>query len=321
MPLSRSVYVVGSGHAHPERELTSTDLERIVPGIAEGWSEKYLGMRARRVLGVEEQLTDLLADAVGDALDDVGWPGDSLDAIVCGSLFADQVLPASASYVARAHNPAAVAFDVRAACASFIYALSTATGLLQTDGFTRAAVCSGEHATAFADYTDPHSCVFFGDSAGAVLVTTDEPAEPSFEVVDIVLNGDHEYPEKVFTHSRGHFRSDGRYSFGQVMKLGSGAVRELLDRNDLGADAVTAVVVHQASRRVIEEISERIGVSVDLHWHNYEWAGNQSAAGVVTAFSAGWKQHRSELRDGDHVVLAAVGGGYVGGAALLRWKS
>ena len=321
MPLSRSVHLVGSGHAHPERELTSADLERIVPGMAEGWSDKYLGMRSRRVLGIEEQINDLLTDAVGSALDDAGWDGDSLQAIVCGALYPDQVLPASASYVARTYNPHAVAFDVRAACAGFIYGLSVANGLLHMDDYRRVAVCAGDHPTAYADYTDPRSCVFFGDSAGAVLLTTDEPTAPSFEMVDLTLNGDHEFPEKVYTHRSGHFTSDGRYSFGQVMRLGSDSVATVLERNEVDPSTVAGFAFHQASRRVLEEISVHTGIPSQKHWHNYEWAGNQTAAGVVTAFSAGWKEHRGELRDGDHVVLAAVGGGYVGGAALLRWKS
>lgn len=304
---------------HPERVLTSSALESVVPGLSEGWSEKYLGMHSRRVLGVEEQINDLMVESVTAALTDAEWDGGSLDVIVSGSLYPDQVLPASASYVAQVHNPAAVAFDVRAACASFVYAISTATGLLQTDGYRRAVVCVGEHPTAYADYTDQQSCVFFGDSAGSILLTSEEPTVPCFEVVDVVLNGDHEYPEKVFTHRRGHFQSDGRYSFSQVMALGSGSILSVLDRNDLEPADVVGLAFHQASRRVLEEISTCTGVPVERHWHNYEWAGNQTAAGVLTAFSAGWQAHRAELTPGDHVVIAAVGGGYAGGAVLLRW--
>lgn len=321
MTLPKPVFLVGSGHAHPTRQVTSTELERVVPGIDEGWSEKYLGMKSRRVLDVEGGVNSLLVRAVGDALDATGWSGELLDVIVCGTVFPDQTVPGAASYVAKAHNPAAVAFDLSAACASFIYALSTVRGMLQTDAFTRAAVCSGEHPTAYVDYTDPYSCIFWGDAAGAVLVTSERPAGPSFELVDVVLNGDHEYPERVFVPRSGYFRSDARYSFGQVMKLGSSAVLELLERNEIGSDALVGVAYHQASRRVLAEFSRLIDLPVDRQWHNYEWAGNQSAAGVVTAFSAGWDRHRDELRDGDHVVLAAVGGGYVGGAVLLRWTT
>ncbi|HET8929697.1 MAG TPA: hypothetical protein VFN21_03465, partial [Acidimicrobiales bacterium] len=267
MPLPLPVRLVGSGHVHPERELTSSTLERSVPGLYDGWSEKYLGMRSRRVLGINEQINELLIESATLALHAAGWRGDSLDAIVGGSLYPDQVLPASASYVAQAHSQSAVAFDVKAACAGFIYALSVANGLLQTGRYRRAAVCVGDHPTAYADYTDSHSSVFFGDAAGTVLLTTEEPAGACFEVMDVVLNGDHEYPEKVYTHRRGNFQSDGRYSFGRVMGLGTDAIKKVLDQNGVAASDVVGVAFHQASRRVLEEISVRTAIPVDRHWH------------------------------------------------------
>ncbi|MBS1849065.1 MAG: ketoacyl-ACP synthase III [Actinobacteria bacterium] len=320
MSLRAPVYIVGAGCAHPERELTSVDLADRVPGLPAGWSEQHLGMTSRHVLGIDESVNDLTIAALSTALEHAHLTGDDLDMVLCGNVFPEQVVPASASFVARSINPDVIAFDVKAACASFIYALATSTALLDGRGLRRAAVCSGEHPTAYADYSDSRSCVFFGDAAGAVVVTTDEPARGAFEIVDIELNGDHEFPERVFVPRHGYFRSDGRYSFSQVCRLGSAAIRELFDRNDVDPDAIVGLAMHQASQHINDSVSEAIGVPVDRHWHNFEWAGNQSAAGVATAFASGWTRHRDVLRDGDHVLLAAVGGGYTGAAALLRWK-
>lgn len=321
MAMSKPVYLVGAGHAHPERVLSSAELEATIPSLSEGWSEKHLGMAGRRTLPIEGRVGDLLVDAVGDALGDVGWDGASLDAIVCGTAFPDQVVPAAASYVAQAYNTEAVAFDVNAACAGFVYALSIAAALFQTGTCRRAVACAGEHATAYADYTDAHSSVFWGDSGGAALLAGEPHAGGCFEIVDFVLNGDHEYPDKVFVPRGGYFRSDARYSYSQVVSLSSRAVQELYDRNGIASTDIHAAVLHQANQNILQDVGEAIGVPYDRQWHNFEWAGNQSAAGVSTAFSAGWKQHRHELRDGHHVVLAAVGGGYAGSAALLRWTA
>lgn len=320
-PVPGPIHLVGSGHAHPEGELTSRQLARTVPGLREGWSEEYLGIDSRRVLGVGENINTLLVDAASDALAMAGWSGDRLDLIVCGTALPDQLAPPAASYVARAHRHHMLAFDVQAGCASFLYGLSTAAGLVLTAGVRNAIVCAGEHATAYADYTDPHSSVFWGDAAGAVALTVEQPSGPSFEMVDIVLNGDHEFPEKVLVPRNGHFRSDGRFSFGQVLELGSTAIESLYERNDIGPDDVAGIVVHQANRRILEAISDRVGIPFERQWHNYEWAGNQAAAGVVTAFSQGWQEHRHDLRDEDCVILVAVGAGYSGAAVLLRWNA
>ena len=141
----------------------------------------------------------------------------------------------------------------------------------------------------------------------------------AFEVLGVELEGDAEFPERVYTHRAGHFRSDGRFSFEQVMRLSGIVVGRLFADHDVTAADLTAFAVHQASAKVVGSLAESVGVSIERSWQNYEWAGNQSASGVVTAFSAGWHAARPTLRDGDLVLLAAVGGGYTAGAALLRW--
>ncbi len=322
MDLPRAIHVIAAGHRHPDQTLDNETLASHVPGLSRDWPEKYLGMSSRRVLGVEERSVDLVVEALDDALRTAGWRSESLQGIVYGTGFPDQVAPAAASYVARDTNPSAIAFDVNTVCSSFLYAVAASVGLLSTDpGLSRVAACSGEHATAYADYTDPRSSVFWGDSGAAVLLTTEQPSTGSFRIVDIALNGDHEYPEKVFVPRHGHFRSDGRYSYKQVVRLCSEASRTLLLRNHVDIDEVAGAAFHQANVRMLKVLGDELGLPFERQWHNLEWAGNQAAAGVATAFSNGWTTHASELTDGDYVLLASVGGGYTGAAVLLRWVS
>ena len=320
MSLPTPVYAVASGHCHPERELSSVDLEASIPDLRDGWCEEYLGMKSRRVLGLNEGVASLSAAALSDALTRAEWAGTDLDAIVCGCTLTDQMAPASASFLAMGTNPGAIAFDVNASCAGFIYALSAAVGLLSgARGLSRAAVCVGEHATAWIDYTDRRSSVFWGDSGGALLITTDPPNGGHFEILDLELRGDHSHPEKVFVPRNGTFRSDGKYSFTTVLGLCFDTSQELMARNDVDSESVVALVAHQANERMLRELSIKLDIPYERQWHNFEWAGNQSAAGTLTAFSAGWGAAVDALQDGDHVILTAAGGGYAGGAALLEW--
>lgn len=319
---SAPLFVVASGHAHPANEVSSDELEARIPGIAAGWSRKYLGMESRRILGPNERGVDLTIVATRDAMSEVGWADGSLDLVVGGSVFPDQIVPASASYVAKACSPLAVAFDVNAACSTALFGLATVAGLFSVDKrFGRAAVCTADHPTAWIDYTDPHSSIFFGDAGSALLVARGPGDHGAFELLGVELDGDAEFPEKVFVHRAGHFRSDGRFSFGQVMRLAGLVIGRLLSEHGIAATDLTAFAVHQASARVVETLAANMGVSIEKSWHNFEWAGNQSASGVVTAFSQGWRAARPSLRDGDLVLLAAVGGGYTAGAALLRWAA
>ncbi len=161
MVSGEALHIVAAGRAHGPNELTSKALDGPVLGLAEGWSEKHLGIVSRRVLNAHSSATDLAVTSLRQALKDADWTGDALDAIVCGTTFPDYIHPAAAAYVAKEIQPAAIAFDINAACASFIFALATATGLMRTlPEVNKVAVCTAEHPTAWVDYSDSHSSVF-----------------------------------------------------------------------------------------------------------------------------------------------------------------
>lgn len=314
-----SVHVVGAGHAHPPTVLTSDSLEAAVPGLSEGWLEDRLGITSRHVLATHESLADLAVRSVRDALDRAGWEGGTIDALICGTSFVDEILPASASFIARAICPTAVAFDVNAACASFPYAVAVAESLMRgRPDLDRVVVCAAERPTVWADYQDRESSVFWGDAAACVLLQRERP-ERGFRVVEVALVNDNAQPEKVRVRHHGHFHHDGRYSYQQVLDLSERTTRQVLKNAGLSASEVRAFVGHQSNMRLLAELGERLGIDWDRQWHNVEWAGNQAGAGIATAFSAGWLEHGPTLEPGDHVLLAAVGGGYSGGAILLEW--
>jgi 3-oxoacyl-[acyl-carrier-protein] synthase-3 len=319
MTTAASVHVVAAGHAHPATVLTSDELVGVVPGLRAGWLDERLGITSRHVLLAHESLADLAVVAVVDALDEAGWQPNTVDLLICATSFVDEILPATASFVSRAINPSAIAFDVNAACASFPYAVGIAEAMMAgRPDLDRVVVCAAERPTVWADYQDRESSVFWGDSAGCVLLQRSRPTS-GFRIVQVALANDNEHPEKVRVRHHGLFHHDGRYSYQQVLDLSERTAREVLKSAGLESGELRAFVGHQSNMRLLEALGERLGIDWDRQWHNVEWAGNQAGAGVATAFSAGWHANGAGLRPGDHVLLAAVGGGYSAGAVLLEW--
>ena len=317
---SSGAWMVASGHAHPTTVLSNADLVARVPGVEEGWIDRVLGIATRRVLLPSESLVELAVTALDDALERAGWESESVDAVICGTSFVDDLLPATASLISAARCAGAVAFDVHAACASSLYALTVAHALMVTDDrLDRVAVCTAERPTGWADYEDRESSIFWGDSAACILLAR-EQISGSFELVGSRLINDNEFASKVRVRPGGTFHHDGRYSYQQVMKLSEQCADEVLGEAGLTGADVRAFVGHQSNLRLLADLGDRLCVPWERQWHNVEWAGNQGAAGVATAFSAGWAANRDALVDGDHVLLAAVGGGYSGSATLLRWR-
>lgn len=308
-------HVVGATEAHPPTVLSNDDLERSVPGLKPGWIDQHLGIAQRRVLQPNERAIDLAAAALDRALREAGWR--DVDALVCATSFVDDLLPASASSIVREHCPGALAFDVNAACASVPYALAVGESLIERGMADRVGVAVVEHPSAWADYDDPTSCVYWGDAAGVLLLQREVP-EHGFAIEAVSLANDNAFPERVRVPRHGTFSHDGRYSYAQVCRLTAVVSEAVLGEVGAAAGELAAFVGHQSNTQLLTELGVQLGIAWDRQWHNVEWAGNQGAAGVLTAFADGWRRHRDELAPGDRVLLAAVGGGYAAGAVLLR---
>lgn len=319
MRIDAPVFLIAAGHAHPDQVVLSEELERRIPGVAVGWSEQRLGIRSRRILSVGERAVDLTISALLRALEQTDLEPSQIHAVVNGGTFTDQVAPAGAALIAARVNTRAIALDVNTVCASFLFALGTAVGLMAINqDLDLVAVCATEHPTAHADYTERNSSIFWGDAGAAMILSRAPLSTGSFRVVDIELNGDHRHPERVYTPHGGHFRSDGPYSKAALIDLCQRACTAVLERNGHTIGDVRVLVAHQANLGVLQSLGGALGVPWDRQWHNFEWAGNQAGAGVATAFSEGWKENGHTLASGDLVLLTATGGGYSGAAVLLE---
>ena len=316
---ARGLHLVASGHRHPETVLTTEQLERTLPNLEIGWVDKRLGMHARRVASPHERMADLAAEALVDALGKAGWTADQLDLIVCGASFLEELMPSRASVISELVNSTATAFDVNAACSSFLYALATAGALMRSDPeVERAAVAVVERPTLNADYRDSHSSVFFGDSCAVVLLT-EEPPDHGFEILNVSLQNDSDGSEAVRVGRHGTFSHDNQDAFRHVVRMGLEVAQACAAKAGFDLADVKALVGHQANASVLGALGEQFGFPLERQWHNFEWAGNQGAAGVATAFSQGWQERESDLKPGDVILLNTVGSGYTSGAALLRW--
>tara|TARA_R110002049_G_scaffold53223_32_gene149078 strand:+ start:839 stop:1804 length:966 start_codon:yes stop_codon:yes gene_type:complete len=311
--------IVAGGHGHPTTVLDTHQLEEVLPNLESGWVGERLGMKTRRVALPHERVADLGISATEQALARAGWRGDDLDLVVCGASFLEDLMPARASVIAQAVNPDAVAFDVNAACSSALYAIAVAHSMMSVDpSLKRAAVCVVERPTASADYRDSHSSVFFGDSAACLLVERSE-AESGFGIEVISMLNDARHSEAVRVPRNGHFQHDNRSAFRHVMEMGEKVSRAALEGAGLSVDDIAHIVGHQANQSVLGSLGERLGVPWERQWHNFEWAGNQGAAGVLTAFCGAWYDNLDTLTTGDRVMLNTVGSGYTAAAVLLRW--
>ena len=243
--------------------------------------------------------------------------GLHLDLLGCATSTPDSLIPATGSWICQKLRIDPVAFDVNAACSGFVYGLAVARGQMATMGYSKVAMVTAEKYTRVTDYTDRATCIFFGDSAGALLLSPHKP-EFGFEVVDVVMANMNEGADCVTTTIGGYFRQDGPRVKEYALRGFTSSASSILRRNDVKASDLKAFVGHQANFRVLQTVCDVLNVHESQHWHNVRDFGNQGAAGAATAFCQGVERHTQDLQDGDLILVTTFGSGFTTGSALLR---
>jgi len=318
--------IVGVGAYAPKRILTNAELEKMV-NTSDAWIVQRTGIRERHIVDESEATSDLGLRAAQQALERAGVEPGEIDFIVVGTTTGDMAFPTTANILQhRLGCRNAGSIDLYAACAGSVYSLSVGAQYIQTEKY-RTVLCVGaECLSRITDYTDRGTCILLAD---AVVLP---PSEDESGIIDTDLYSDGKYWEFLYqpgggarhpaTHEtvdkRMHFaKMKGNEVFKVAVRMFGEAAERILTRNGFVADDLDLFIPHQANLRIIEAAVKRLKVPMDKVMINVDRYGNTGAASVYVAMEEAWSSKR--LSTGDLVLLAAFGGGFTWGAALLRW--
>jgi len=323
--MTRTV-VLGCGSYLPARVLSNADLAKTVD-TSDEWIVQRTGIRQRHVAAQGELTSDLAIKAAQAALDHAGVDPQSIDLIVLGTSTPDNTFPASAVAVQAGlgiHH--GVAFDLQAVCSGFVFALATADGLLRTGAYRRALVIGSETFSRILDWTDRTTCVLFGDGAGAVVVEAQQQPGTSEDrgILTAHLRSDGRYKNKLYvdggpssTVTVGHLRMEGREVFKHAVANITDVIEDAFRATGYSAADIDWFVPHQANKRIIDGSAQKLGIAPNKVVSTVDVHGNTSAASIPLALSVAVGDGR--IKQGDLVLLEAMGGGFTWGSVLIRW--
>lgn len=321
--------ITGVGGYVPDYILDNEELSRMVD-TSDEWIMTRVGIKERRILKDEGLGTSYLArKAAKQLIQKSGVDPDTIDALIVATTTPDYKFPSTASIVlGKLGLKNAFAFDFEAACCGFMYALSTASSMIESGRCKKIIVIGADKMSSLVDYQDRQTCVLFGDGAGAVLVEASEDTE--YGMQDMFFRTDGKglpflhmkaggsvCPASHFTvdHRLHYLYQEGRNVFRYAVTDMSDDVLEIMKRNNLSKDDVDWVVPHEANLRIIEAVTKRAELSMDKVAVNIEHYGNTSAATIPLAL---W-DYESKLKKGDRVIFTAFGAGFVHGASFFKW--
>jgi 3-oxoacyl-[acyl-carrier-protein] synthase-3 len=291
------------------------------------WIVQRTGIKERHIAADGETTSMLAIKACQAALADAGMQASEIDLIVCGTSTPDYTFPSTASLVQHGLGVTeGAAFDIQAVCTGFVYAVSTADKFLLSGSHKRALVIGAETFSRIIDWEDRTTAVLFGDGAGAIVLEAQESEGTGDDrgVLTTHLRSDGRYREKLYvdggpgsTKTTGYLRMEGRevfrFAVGQVVDV----IRDAFKATGTTPEDLDWFVPHQANRRIIEASADKLGIAREKVVITVDRHGNTSAASIPLALDAARKDGR--IKQGDLVMLEAIGGGFTWGSALVRW--
>lgn len=318
---------LGCGSYLPEKVLTNDALSDFVD-TSDEWIIARTGIKQRHVAAEGELTSDLALAAAQRALDNAGITASEVDLIVLGTTTPDNTFPATATTVQmRLGITHGAAFDVQAVCSGFIFALATADNFIKAGQAKTALVIGAETFSRLLDWEDRTTCVLFGDGAGAIVLRGEEISEGDVEphgVLSTHIHSDGRHKDLLYvdggpssTKTVGHVRMVGKEVFRHAVTNLASVVHEALEANSLSVDDISLVVPHQANKRILDGTArklklapEKLVITVDKH-------ANTSAASIPLALD--YAMNEGRIKQGDLLLLEAMGGGFTWGAGLIRW--
>lgn len=324
------VCIAGTGSYVPERILTNQDLATMVD-TSDEWILTRTGISERRIAADDEFTSHLATKAAERALEQSGIAAEDLELIIVATITPDTPTPATACYVQRNLGAfGAVAFDISAACSGFLYAMKLAKRMISDGAFKNALIIGAEKLSSVTNWEDRGTCVLFGDGAGAAVLRKSEPGEGAVVATEMGTDGKltHllEIPgggsalpitsDNVDNHLH-TLNMQGKEVFKIAVNRMKEAAEKVIERAGLDASDIACVIPHQANRRIIDAIADRLAVPNERVFVNLHKYGNTSAAAVAIALD---EAHRTgAFKRGDHIVLVVFGAGLTWAAAAIRW--
>ena len=323
------VGLLGLGAYLPSKKLTNFDLEKMVD-TSDEWIRSRTGIKERRIAALHEKTSDLAAKAAVVALKDAKISAEKIDLIIVATISPDSNFPSVACKVQRIIGAKkAAAFDLSAACAGYLFAITTAKQYIKTGMAKRALVIAAERISDLINWKDRDTCVLFGDGAGACVlgpvksggITADflQAFGDQGDLMQVIV----EEARSPFDPARStpaklpYVLMQGQELFKIAVNSMADAVVKALKKAKIKKSDIDCIVPHQANDRIISAVAKKLDIPKDKIFINIDKYGNMSAASIAVALYEAKKSKK--IKKGDNVVLVAFGAGLVSAANVVKF--
>lgn len=314
--------IIATGSYLPQKIVTNSDLVKTVETSNE-WIIERTGIEQRHIAAEGELTSDIAAAAAKKAIANSGLKAEEIEMIIVATTTPDLTFPATATTVqAKIGAKAAFAFDIQAVCSGFVFAIATADNFIKSGQVKNALVIGADKLSSIVDWQDRNTCVLFGDGAGAVILQATK--EENRGIIASSLYSDGTLNDILKTsggpssnQKSGFIEMAGKEVFKHAVDKMVKSVIATLAKAGLNTKDIDLLVPHQANLRILNAVATRLELPEEKVIVTVQKHANTSAASIPLALDHANSQKK--IKDGDVVVLEALGGGLTWGSVVLKW--
>ena len=325
----RAVEIAGIEAYAPEKILSNFDLEKIVETNDE-WITTRTGIKERRIAADNMTTSDMMTKAAEMAIKKANIDVSQIQLIIGCTVTPDMMFPSSAAIVGKNLGVKhAGAFDIEAACSGFLYGLSIGSQFIASGTMDTILVVAGEKLSSIVNWEDRSTCVLFGDGAGAAIL---RPGKEGNGILNFHMEADGNFgealkmpaggsampaSEKTVAEKLHSVKMDGREVFRQAVTKMPESAQISINEIGMKVEDIDWFIPHQANIRIIDSAAKKLGIPKEKTIVNLQKYGNTSSASLPLALNEAIDE--GKIKDGDIVLLTAIGGGLAWGSMILKW--
>lgn len=314
--------LVGIGGFLPGEPISNEKLSEIVTDSDPDWVKSRTGINTRYFAGNDIHTSHMAFEAAKEALKSANMKASDIDLIMVATTSPDNSFPSTATklqgYLDCGDVPS---LDVQAVCSGFIYGMELCNSLLQSGKYRNILLIGADKMSSMLDMKDRATAVLFGDGAGAIIMQKDDSNDRIF-VSDIKSDGksaEHLCTDGgvASTGNSGYIQMNGKEVYRNAVEKMSSSMLDVLKEANLSMDDVSFAIPHQANERIIDSIATRLQLPEEKLVKTVSEYANNSAATIPLALQKIYNQ--GKLKDGDLIIMTALGAGFTWGSCLFRW--
>ena len=308
-----NVKISGTGSYLPENIVSNFDIERLAE-TSDAWIQSKLGIKERRV-AQSEMPSDMGYSAALNALANAKMEKEDIDLIIFTTSSPEKILPSTACIIQNRLKlkKSIPAFDISAACSGFIYALNMVAPLVSMGVYRNVLIISAEALSRVTDWSG-RQCMYFGDGAGAVVISK---AENGWLCIEVNADGSGTGMTGFCLPLSEKFTMVGKEVWDKASSVIPQSVKSVLDAAGVSLEEVNMIIPHQPNINLLKNIAQSLGVPMGKVKTVVHKFANLASASIPVALHEAISE--GEVKHGDTLVFTAIGSGWTWGSAVVKY--